>query len=59
MTRTIFTLAFAMLCNLCFAQEDSTSSNRPDTIRIGNMIIIKKAGKAERQNHHNAPQAQG
>ncbi len=44
MKRTIFTLAVAMLCNLCFGQEDSTNSSRPDTIRIGNMIIVKKAG---------------
>ena len=39
------TLALALFCSGAFAQEtaDSTKPNKPDTIRIGNIIIIKKA----------------
>ena len=44
-----FTLlvAAAFVCQIGFAQEDSTvvKSEKKDTIRIGNILIIKKGGK--------------
>jgi hypothetical protein len=47
MKKGIITLAMAMMGMVCFAQEDTTRTNKPDTIKIGNMIIIKKAGNSE------------
>jgi hypothetical protein len=35
----------------CFAQADSTSQEKVDTIKVGGMIIIKKKGKNTDDNH--------
>ena len=46
MKRGTILLAMAMYCYSATAQTDTTISPRkPDTIRIGNILIIKKAGK--------------
>lgn len=46
------TLALALFCSGAFAQEpaDSTKPSKPDTIRIGNIIIIKKASIGKKRN---------
>jgi hypothetical protein len=48
--KRIFTLCIAV-CTIVtgFAQTDTTKSDRPDTIRIGNMVIIRKAGTKDRE----------
>jgi hypothetical protein len=43
----ILTLALAMTCASVYAQDDSAKATKVDTVRIGNMIIIKKAGQQE------------
>lgn len=43
-------MAAAFICQIGFAQEDSTvvtTTEKRDTIRIGNILIIKKGGKTE------------
>lgn len=48
--KRIFTLCIA-LCTLAtgFAQTDSTGKEKDDTIRIGGMVIIRKAGSKDRE----------
>jgi hypothetical protein len=43
--KRIFTLCIA-LCTILsgFAQTDTTAKQTPDTIRIGNMVIIREPG---------------
>ncbi|MBS1729492.1 MAG: outer membrane beta-barrel protein [Bacteroidetes bacterium] len=47
-------LAFAIVAMLCltttFAQSDTIPSNQPDTIKVGNFIIIKKDKKMKEDN---------
>jgi hypothetical protein len=52
--KQLFTLmAAAMLCSAASAQNDTTITNKEsDTIKIGNMIIIKKGGDSESKNKH-------
>ena len=45
MKSVIFTLAALMLAVSGFAQSDTTRPNQPDTIKVGNFIIIKKEKK--------------
>jgi len=52
--KQLFTLmAAAMLCSAANAQNDTTITNKEsDTIKIGNMIIVKKGGGNESKNKH-------
>ena len=53
--KQLFTLmAMAMLCTAANAQNDTTitAPKESDTIRIGNMVIIKKGGGNESRNRH-------
>ena len=52
--KQLFTLmAAAMLCSAASAQNDTTITNKEsDTIKIGNMIIVKKGGGNESKNKH-------
>lgn len=45
MERIFFTIAALMLAVSGFAQTDTTQPNGPDTIKVGNFIIIKKEKK--------------
>ena len=42
MKRVIYTIAAMLLTLSGFAQNDTTGNNEPDTIKVGNFIIIKK-----------------
>ncbi|QEC67398.1 outer membrane beta-barrel protein [Panacibacter ginsenosidivorans] len=42
MKSVIYTAAFLLLAFQSFAQADTTRPNEPDTIKVGNFIIIKK-----------------
>src|SRR4030095_14419882 len=42
MKRVIYTVAALMLTVLGFAQKDSTKPHEPDTIKVGNFVIIKR-----------------
>ena len=42
MKRVIYSAAFFLLTLQGFAQSDTTRPNEPDTIKVGNFIIIKK-----------------
>jgi hypothetical protein len=42
MKRVIYTIAASMLTVSGFAQKDTTKPNEPDTIKVGNFVIIKK-----------------
>lgn len=42
MKRIIYSAAFLLLALSGFAQADTTINNEPDTIKVGNFIIIKK-----------------
>lgn len=48
-------MAAAFICQFGFAQEDSTvvKTQKRDTIRIGNILIIKKGGKSEGNDGNN------
>lgn len=53
MKRMLIVLAGICLAIGSKAQEDSTRQEKADTIRIGNMVIIKKPGdKQEDEEHH-------
>lgn len=45
MKSVIYTIAAVMLAVSGFAQADTTKPNQPDTIKVGNFIIIKKEKK--------------
>src|SRR6476620_9980312 len=46
MKRLVILLATVIYCTASFAQEDSTANHpKTDTIRIGNIIIVKKGNK--------------
>lgn len=47
MKRIIFTVAAVMLAVSGFAQTDTTNPNQPDTIKVGNFIIVKKEKKTK------------
>lgn len=47
MKRLSMLAIFCLAMNIIFAQNDSTKTAKPDTVRIGNMIIIKKMGEPE------------
>ncbi len=53
--KKLFTLmASAMFCTITYAQTDSTSTdNKGDTIRIGNMIIVRNNTKKDNVDYHN------
>lgn len=52
--KKLFTLmASAMLCTFTYAQTDSTATNQNDTIRIGNIIIVKNGGQRQNGDFHN------
>lgn len=52
--KKLFTLmASAMLCTFTYAQTDSTVTNQSDTIRIGNMIIVRNGAKKENGEYRN------
>src|SRR5215216_6821069 len=42
MKRVIYAVAALMLTVSGFAQQDTTKPNEPDTIKVGNFVIIKK-----------------
>ena len=42
MKRIIYLAAFLLLSGGAFAQADTTRPNEPDTIKVGNFVIIKK-----------------
>ena len=42
MKRVIYTVAALMLTVSGFAQKDTTKPNEPDTIKVGNFVIVKK-----------------
>jgi Outer membrane protein beta-barrel domain len=42
MKRIIYSAAFLLLSGGAFAQADTTKPNEPDTIKVGNFVIIKK-----------------
>jgi hypothetical protein len=42
MKRVIYSAAFLLLSGGTFAQADTTKPHEPDTIRVGNFVIIKK-----------------
>ncbi|MEP6846583.1 MAG: outer membrane beta-barrel protein [Panacibacter sp.] len=42
MKRLIYSAAFLLLALQGFAQADTTKPNEPDTIKVGNFVIIKK-----------------
>ncbi|HRH51486.1 MAG TPA: outer membrane beta-barrel protein [Panacibacter sp.] len=42
MKRIIYTVAAALLTASGFAQTDTTKNDQPDTVRVGNFVIIKK-----------------
>lgn len=42
MKRIIYTMAALLLTASGFAQADTTKKNEPDTIKVGNFVIIKK-----------------
>jgi len=46
MKSVIYTVAAVMLAVSGFAQTDTTKPNQPDTIKVGNFIIIKKEKKS-------------
>ncbi|MDO9374109.1 MAG: outer membrane beta-barrel protein [Bacteroidota bacterium] len=53
--KKLFTLmALAVVCTVAKAQEDSTYTGKIDTIRVGNMIIIKDKSKADTE-HKDGP----
>ena len=45
MKSVIYTVAAVMLAVSGFAQTDTTKPNQPDTVKVGNFIIIKKEKK--------------
>ena len=46
--KKLFTLmALAAACTVANAQQDTTAAAKVDTIRVGNMVIIKDKSKAE------------
>jgi len=45
MKRVIFTTAVLLLEVSGFAQKDTTTPKEPDTIKVGNFIIVKKEKK--------------
>lgn len=47
--RILFAIFFTVHGAASFAQKDTTDKSKPDTIRIGGMIIIKKDGPHERR----------
>lgn len=54
MKRLTLLLAMAIYCLQATAQEDSVKTNkRPDTIRIGNILIIKKDGTKNARGNDN------
>jgi hypothetical protein len=53
--KQIFTfLALATLCSLSYAQSDTTKKDAPDTIRIGNIVIVKKAKDNSNSKNNNS-----
>ena len=46
MKRVIFTTAVLLLAVSGFAQKDTTTPKEPDTIKVGNFIIVKKEKKS-------------
>ena len=42
MKSVIYTAAFLLLAFQSFAQADTTRPNEPDTVKVGNFIIVKK-----------------
>ena len=42
MKRVIYSAVFLLLASTGFAQTDTSRSNEPDTIKVGNFIIVKK-----------------
>lgn len=48
MKQLITFLAAAIICATVTAQTDSTQKNKPDTIRIGGIIIVKNGNKKDR-----------
>ena len=54
--KKLFTLmALAIVCTVAKAQEDSTKTEKVDTIRVGNMVIIKDKSKASTPDHTYGP----
>lgn len=51
MKTVIFTIAALMLAATGFAQSDTSKPNQPDTIKVGNFIIIKKEKKTNTNNY--------
>ncbi len=53
MNRTVIVLAAMLLASAGYAQTDSTQNNEPDTIRVGNFVIVKKNkhGATSEENH--------
>ncbi len=45
MKRVIYSAAFLLLALSGFAQSDTTRPGEPDTVKVGNFIIVKKKGK--------------
>src|SRR5690349_17874682 len=45
MKSVIYTVAAVLLAVSGFAQSDTTKPNQPDTIKVGNFIIVKKDKK--------------
>ena len=54
MKRIIYTVAAMLLTASGFAQTDTTRKNEPDTIKVGNFVIIKKnkSGDTTTNNPH-------
>src|SRR5215831_7114940 len=54
MKSVIYTIAAVLLAVSGFAQADTTKPNQPDTIKVGNFIIVKKDKKAENHDTTNS-----
>src|SRR5690349_7118108 len=52
--KSIITLAALMLTASGFAQSDTTRPDQPDTIKVGNFIIIKKEKKTNNYDTSNS-----
>ena len=52
MKRIIYTTAALLLTASGFAQTDTTKKNEPDTIKVGNFIIIKKNKDGDSSDRH-------
>jgi len=55
MKRITFSAVLTLLVLAGYAQTDTTINNEPDTIRVGNFIIVKKKGK-DRNDTDTTPQ---